>query len=243
MVDMTLHPLDDMIDQHQPAEAQLAHYEAVGREAAELIQSALRGRVPRRILDMPCGFGRVMRHLRAEFPEAEITGCDIEAAKLEFCASQFGADRLFSSLDFSSLGLGPPYDVIWCGSLLTHLDEPAFRDCLDLFSRSLAPSGIALVTTHGRYATIFQRTVFGYLPHELFSEIEDEYSARGFGYRNYVGEQNYGISVSAPSFVLRCLEPDSSITVLDYVERGWDNHQDVVVFEKRPIDATWKDVR
>jgi len=240
VVDMTLHPLDDMIDLRQPAERELAHYEAVGRGAVASIRTALRERVPHRILDMPCGFGRVVRHLRAEFEGAEIVGCDIEAAKVEFCAAQFGATPLLSSYDFSTLDLGSPYDVIWCGSLLTHLDESAFRQCLDLFSRSLATNGVALVTVHGRFAPIFQRDVCGYLPHDLFAQLEADYSARGFGYRDYVGETGYGVSVSAPSFVLRCLELDPTITVRGYVERGWDDHQDVVVFEKRPIDAAWE---
>jgi len=239
MVDMTLHPLDDMIDPKAPVDVELVHYESVGRGAADLIRSALRGRIPGRILDMPCGFGRVMRHLRAEYADAEIVACDIEPVKVEFCTAQFNAVPLASSADVSSIDLGAPYDVIWCGSLLTHLDEPTFCDLLALFSRSLAPSGVAVLTTHGRFAPVFQSTVCGYLPHEIFDRIEAGFNNRGFGYANYLGESSYGISVNSPSFLLQRLESDRTITVRGLVERGWDDHQDVVIFEKRPIDAPW----
>src|SRR5579862_782459 len=43
------------------------------------------------ILDLPCGHGRVLRFLQAEFPEANLVACDIEAAAVEFCAKTFGA--------------------------------------------------------------------------------------------------------------------------------------------------------
>lgn len=238
-VDMTLHPLDDMIDPRRSVESQLDHYRAVGKGATDLIRSALRGTIPGRILDLPCGFGRVMRHLRAEYPDAEIVGCDIEVPKFEFCASQFGAVPLPSSSDLASLDLGSPYDLIWCGSLLTHLNEDSFRDCLSLFSRSLADHGVAVVTTHGRFSPTVQRSSCEYVAPDIFAGIEADFLARGFGYADYAGAASYGISVSSPSFVLRCLERDATITVRGFVERGWDDHQDVVIFEKRPIGAAW----
>ena len=72
------------------------------------------------ILDLPCGHGRVMRWLRATFPKASLTACDIDGDGVSFCAETFGARPALSSTDPEDLVLGT-FDLIWCGSLLTHL--------------------------------------------------------------------------------------------------------------------------
>ena len=41
-----------------------------------------------RLLDLPCGHGRVMRYLRAAFPRAEITGCDLLRDGVDHCAAR-----------------------------------------------------------------------------------------------------------------------------------------------------------
>ncbi len=130
------------------------------------------------------------------------------------------------------------FDLIWCGSLLTHLPEEKFRDALRLFSRSLAPGGIAVVTTHGRYSPWFGRE--NYLPGPRFVVAERSFYRRGFGYIDYSeepgpGTGNYGITLSAPSYVVDALEEDLSIRIVSFTERGWNDHQDVVVFTKKPI--------
>ena len=39
----------------------------------------------KKILDFPCGYGRVLRVLKAAFPEAQITACDIVRDAVDFC--------------------------------------------------------------------------------------------------------------------------------------------------------------
>src|SRR5262249_34860974 len=60
-----------------------------GLAALDYIQVALRTAeypgAPRTILDLPCGYGRVLRMLRAAFPNATIHACDIKADALDFC--------------------------------------------------------------------------------------------------------------------------------------------------------------
>lgn len=41
----------------------------------------------------------------------------------------------------------------------------------------------------------------------------------------------------SPSWVMRCLEADESIRISGFIERAWDECQDVVVFKKLPIHA------
>ena len=63
------------------------------------------GQAPRRILDMPCGHGRVTRVLRARFPDAAITVCDIDRDGAGFASDRFGARGVGRQCPKSSAGL------------------------------------------------------------------------------------------------------------------------------------------
>ncbi len=73
------------------------------------------------ILDFGCGYGRVMRTLKAEFPHAQITACDTNKDAIDFCAKTFDATANQSSTDFTSIKFTTPFDLIFVGSLFTHL--------------------------------------------------------------------------------------------------------------------------
>ena len=105
------------------------HYVSVGLSALRAIEDALGDAPapPRRILDLPCGHGRVTRVLRARFPEAAITVCDLDRGGVDFAAARFGARGVYSVEDFRALDLGEAYDLIWVGSLVTHLPEHQTR--------------------------------------------------------------------------------------------------------------------
>jgi SAM-dependent methyltransferase len=236
-VDMTIHPSDDMIDWNEPWDWQYKHYVSVGLEALRLIEGSVGEEwVPASILDMPCGYGRELRHLRAAYPDATIYACELEPAKIEFCAQQFGATPVLSSVDIDSVTFDRTFDLIWSGSLMTHLDEPRFRSMLALLSRNLSPGGHAFVTLHGRFATTFHRERTQLITEDRLSLIEADYARQGFGYADYSDGVPYGISLSSPSFVLGCVEGDRSLRVVGYIERGWDDFQDVLVVEKRSVD-------
>src|SRR6476620_8602013 len=71
-------------------------YFSAGRSAVACINLAMHAAQKSasdvtRILDLPCGHGRILRYLKAAFPEAEITACDIRRDAVDFCASTFGA--------------------------------------------------------------------------------------------------------------------------------------------------------
>lgn len=56
-----------------------------------------------RILDFGCGHGRVMRWLRAAYPNARITGTDVDKGGVDFCAATFGSHTVVSGYDFDNL--------------------------------------------------------------------------------------------------------------------------------------------
>ena len=135
------------------SDEQIRHYYAVGADAMRVIINALLAnsrQPPQSILDFPSGSGRVTRHLRAFFPEARIVASDIYDDHLDFCREAFQIDCQLSRVNISEVDFGEKFDLIFCGSLLTHLPEALFSDTINLLTRSLSDSGIAVITLHGR---------------------------------------------------------------------------------------------
>lgn len=205
------------------------HYLSVGISALRAVEMARGdGPAPCRILDLPCGHGRVTRALRARFPEAAITVCDIDRQGVDFASSRFGAHGIYSRGDFRSLALGKAYDLIWVGSLITHLPEVETRRLLDCMMRHMSPHSTLVVSSHGDFVAERMRSwTYGLASSSARALLED-HAHWGYGYRDYPNSKGYGISLISRRWVDRALR-DSPLRLDDYVERGWDNHQDILV--------------
>jgi SAM-dependent methyltransferase len=195
------------------------------------------------ILDIPCGFGRVARHLRAAFPDASLTCSDLYQDRVDFCEKEFRAKAVKSKEDYDKVEFPEKSDLIWVGSLLSHMPESLFKKAIALLSRSLNPNGVAVFTTQGRHAPFIQKNLWKFIDDDKYPQIETGFYERGFGFadynakRQFYEQDHYGITFASPSFVMKCLENDKSIRIQALLERRWDNCQDVVVFKKIGIHA------
>ncbi|MBI1211508.1 MAG: methyltransferase domain-containing protein [Alphaproteobacteria bacterium] len=223
------------------------HYFRVGADALRLIVQNLIANnrsPPSRILDFPSGSGRVTRHLRAFFPHSEIVACDLYESHIAFCAQRFAAVPYLSREHLDDLSFEGSFDLIFCGSLLTHLPQKEVEAALRLIARSLSPRGIALVTFQGRYSDHIQRNKWKYLADRLYARAQRAVRWRGFGYVDYEpsfravfsAQARYGVTLVRPHWVMRALEPREEIRILSYAERAWDDHQDVLVFGRPGIN-------
>ncbi len=231
-VDTEIAPDDEMfVGDHD-------QYHESGRSMLRNIALALVGAGrPRaeRILDLPCGHGRSMRYLRAAFPEAEIVGCDLNRSGVDWCSEHFGAKPVYSEIEPDRIPIEGAFDLIWCGSLLTHLDAPRWADFLSLFERLLAPGGSLVVTLHGRLSLQWLQDDHTYgLDEDGVRRVLEGVRREGFGYADYPGQPGYGISVSLPDWVMRELVRRGTLLIAGYHEMGWHEHQDVLVCRKLP---------
>jgi SAM-dependent methyltransferase len=214
-VDTTLHQDDEMYN------GNLDVYLAVGRSAIHVIDTALKATQspdPASILDLPCGHGRVMRHLRHRFPDARIVGCDLLRSGVDFCAKQYGATGIYSTKDPATIPVEGTFDLIWVGSLLTHLDAPLWRPFLDFFTSKLSPSGLLIFTVGGRYNTRRRQTI---------PSVAEGFDRDGFGYWERSGD-GYGTAYASRPWVMSLLNEYPN-RLISYWERGWNDGQDVAI--------------
>jgi SAM-dependent methyltransferase len=215
-----------------------AHYFKVGLSAIHCIDEALRAaqiETVQSILDLPCGYGRVLRFLAQRFPAAQITACELMPDAVRFCAETFGAMPAQSSYNLDELTLAARFDLIWCGSLITHLDARRTRDLLKFFARHLAPGGLLLFTTHGDFVAgrVQDMADFYGLNRADIPALVAAYRRDGHSYLDYPAEPGYGVSLTAPDWVRAEARDVGGLREVYFRARGWDEHQDVFGFVKQ----------
>ena len=230
-VDRTLSPDDAMYEGHAE------HYFSTGESALRVILAAIslaQAPVPQRILDFGAGAGRVTRWLKAAFPDAQIHGCDVREGDMAFLRSTFGVKAWTVGFDFNDLTIADRYDLIWVGSIITHLPKPATRRLIRKLVCSLNPGGLLAVSFHGRY--VIDRRESGtpearYIHDKGWRKIKSRYRACGYGYADYPNQSGYGISVTSAPWMTKFGESLGCRLIL-LSERIWDNHHDVIVLQQ-----------
>jgi len=209
------------------------HYLSVGASALNIVRSMqMIAELPNfeSILDFGAGAGRVTRWLRAAYPEAKITAAEIRQRDLEFCENAFGTYSWNSGIDIDTMEPPAQYDLIWIGSVLTHLSEGKSKLLLQKAVNWCKPNGLALVTFHGRSAYSW-RNSGKYIKKDLLPEIEAGYEKLGFGYSDYPGQHGYGVAFCTPTWITRTVEEASDCRLVGISERVWDKHHDVVALQ------------
>jgi SAM-dependent methyltransferase len=200
-----------------------------GLEAIHTIEQGLAAAgesEPGIILDLPSGYGRALRFLRVAYPEAEIVACDLNRDAVRFCARRFGAKPRDSTPDLDRLSFPQRFDLIWCGSLLTHLSESDASSLIALMRRSLAPRGVAVVTTHGEHlAPKPDGTWNGGLTPEAVARLRSSVDRTGFGWEPYGGGGRYGAAVMSREW-LRDRAGQLALTEVWFEQDGWGGYQD-----------------
>lgn len=102
-------------------------------------------------LDFGCGCGRLLAALESRFPSLRVRGCDVDSAAVSWSRGRF------PEVGFRTNGEWPPcdfppasFDVIWCGSVFTHIDEAHQDAWLVDVRRLLRPGGLLVASVHGR---------------------------------------------------------------------------------------------
>ncbi len=131
----------------------LRHYQELGRrvrsDILELLPSdwSFEGK---RILDFGCGAGRILRHFLPETQEAEVCGCDIDAASIAWLEEHL-SPAFFVFHNEETPPLPQPdahFDLIWAASVFTHLTDHWSAWLLELH-RLLKDGGLLIASFMG----------------------------------------------------------------------------------------------
>ena len=239
-VSLRLHPNDGMYDKSVGSSAHAAAqlYLSAGLSACRCIDKALshahKKAAVQSILDFPCGYGRILRFLEARFPNADIVAGEIDPIALEFCKRAFSVKTVTSNESFSKVPLPCQFDLIWSGSLVTHLDEKRTCDLLRFFYEHLAPEGLCLFTSHGRTTVEWiqdGKWTYG-LSASSQRKLLSEFHEHGYGYVDYESTVGYGISVVCHDRMLEATRSIGQWIESVFLEHGWCNQHDVYGFTK-----------
>lgn len=233
-VDRTIAPRDGMVAPEDPQQ-----YFDIGRRALELIRFSGelcdKPHYPN-ILDLPCGHGRVLRWLRAHYDYAKITACDLDRDGVDFCAKQFRATPVYSEFDLHRLPFAAQFDLIWVGSLVTHLPRERWLATLDCLVKWTKEYGVIVFTTQGRnVSSLLARGRKNIAENIDKPALLEEYARTGFAYQRYFesnAEEDYGMALTSPEWLMRTLQRYPDVIMRAYLEEAW-GMQDVVILYKK----------
>lgn len=226
------------------------HYFGVGLSNLHAIRQAVAARASffgheplRDILDFGCGCGRVTRFMRAAWPDSRTWVTDLRKQDEAWVAKELGCEILPAPLPAKN-----SFDLIFLGSVFTHLPQQPARDLLVPLLAALRPGGLLVFTTQGRSS--YERLVhldweqarqhpwMSYrLPPADVAKLVASYRDEGYGFVNYQGQTAYGVTVAPAQWYCDTVLGLDDVTQVMHWERGCDDHQDVLGFIKRPIRA------
>ena len=188
----------------------------IGRNCANDIESALR-KVGRdlgsfkHILDFGCGCGRTLVHMKTLAPGAQFAGADIDVKALKWCKANLTFASFCLSKEAPPISLAADtFDLIYAISVFTHLDEGHQFLWLEELRRIAKPGAIVVLTVHqskNGEGLVFERSYEeGLFP----AWYQNAYHSKEYVFENF----------------------GKYFKVLDYLPRGMNAHQDVVVLEK-----------
>jgi SAM-dependent methyltransferase len=227
-----VHPNDTMIQGHDGDAGWL--YNTTGSatmaQLMGLADTQLGDSTSARWLELGCGYGRLIRQLVLRVPPAQVVGADIEAQGVKFCKSEFGIGGVVCDRHPDELTL-PESDVLYAMSVISHLDEGMTDGVLRLVLRTLAPGGIAMVSTHGR-STLDHLEGYGPSWPPMREGIAADLDAHGWAYRSYSAlGQDYGMGWHDPEHLSARIRDlgEGRVQDVEVLPRGIEDHQDLYI--------------
>ena len=229
-VSVTLGKNDTMLSDS----SRIHHYFEVGADALSVINKILQYlNIPKEqigsILDFPCGKGRVLRFIKAQWPDAEIYGSDIAERFTVFCKKEFNVKTFVSNKEFKDFELSKEFDLIWVGSLITHLPENLGLKLMTFLSKKLSKGGVLIISNHWLNSFLLYKNRFS--DDEKLS-IMGALDTNKYSFTPYKNTPDYGMSFISPEWYIKNISK-WDFKFMNYTEGLWDNNQDIICLKKK----------
>lgn len=101
------------------------------------------------ILEFACGYGRFTRHLLGIVDSSQVTVADIYTKAVDFQKNQFGVKGFYSASEPDDILIPDLYDIVFVGSLFSHLPYSIWGKMLVKLYQSLKSGGALIFSVHG----------------------------------------------------------------------------------------------
>lgn len=130
----------------------------IGERCADLVEQHIKGMeadlsTAQRVLDFGCGCGRTIKWLIQEYPHINFYGADVDREAIDWCQAFLNRASFVVNQPDPPLEYPDHYfDVIYCFSVFTHLNEHMQDRWLKELKRILRPGGVLLLSVYGQAA-------------------------------------------------------------------------------------------
>jgi SAM-dependent methyltransferase len=230
-----VHYNDVMLDSTAPEHVK--RYLQVATQFVDILERSCveAGRDPGSIcelLEVGCGYGRIVRELRKRMPTARIYVSDVIDSAARFTAAEFAAHKM-PTLEQAGAGFEGRFDLVYLLSVYTHLRRDMVADNLRRVAAVLKPGGVAVITVHGQGSAEKAERYEQYWLDKgrlLQALARDGYYYERYPY--YYAE--YGLTwFTRAAFERLAAEAAPQLSAVAYHPLGVDGHQDVLVYRKQ----------
>lgn len=166
---------DEAAEQHAGEEASIEERISLAEQRTGAVLAALRRAGARRVLDLGCGEGRLVRALLADKSFTEIVGVDVSHRALELAAERLHLDRMapkqkerirlmHGSLVYRDRRL-EGYDAAVVMEVIEHLDPPRLAAFERVLLECAQPGTVIVTTPNAEYNVKFESLPAGRLRH------------------------------------------------------------------------------
>lgn len=180
------------------------------------------------ILDFASGYGRFTRYFVKLF--REVTVSDIETSMLDFCRREFDVQSFRSSAQAPGVieKRSEKYDVVFCFSLFTHLNDRVWADWLAKLFALVANRGFLIISTHGY--ELFEK--LNIVPPGSADRQPEFLFLQGNETAGRLDPSYYGSFVVKDEFVQRAIRQIKDIQFIKHYEMGeFDLYHDIYIFQ------------
>lgn len=183
-----------------------------------------------RVLDWGCGAGRMGRYLLRFWPEAALTGCDIDAEAVGWCERELRPGTFRVTAPFPPLPFEDgSFDAVVGYSVMTHLPWPLQERWLAEIRRVLVPGGVFATSVHGSFAANLTPDMLDKLERAGILDETLDPALDGVAPQGY-----YRAVFQTPAFTRE--RWGRQFEVMGYIEGGLSALQDLVEL-RRPVHS------
>lgn len=198
----------------------IARYVEGGLAAVQLIEAASQDLASAAPLDLGCGYGRVVRWLARRIDPDRITVTDLDSSAVAFCRAEFGVRGFVCSADPASLLVTGNHDVVWMGSVISHLSRPAAVALLDAVSHIITGGAAVIVTQHSPSQVPAFVEMMPWVERHS-AAIYEQLASEGWAYVDYPHHgSGYGLAFATDE-AMRVLAAAAGMQVQEIRQGGW----------------------